>query len=146
MLGYFLVNLGKKLFKLLLNAWIGLSCMQVMMQPQLEPNHCQPTYNKSMRHIKPWNQEQSTSLLSQGPNYCPFQLYFLRSITLICYHTHYFKTQKWKLGAYSFRKPGNWHIHQRGSVRIKTRSSNCAIFKHQKTLRLSQGCLNSPSR
>ena len=44
------------------------------------------------------------SLLSHGPNSCPFLLYYSHYITIICYYTYYFKNMKRDLGVYSLQK------------------------------------------
>ncbi len=46
------------------------------------------------------------SFLSQGPNSCPLLLYYSYYVTIIFYYTHYFKTRKCNLGAYSLQKTG----------------------------------------
>jgi hypothetical protein len=58
-----------------------------------------------MRGIMPWQQEASSPCCIWA-QFMPFSLYYSHYITIICYYTHYFKTQKFNLGAYSLQKTG----------------------------------------
>jgi hypothetical protein len=69
--------------------------------------YAQQPYMQQVYEInKAMESRKKLSLLSQRPNLCPVKLSYSKHITIFCYDTHYFKTQKCNSGAYSLKKTG----------------------------------------